>query len=331
MPMMTVHAAKGLEFDTVFLTGLEERLFPLRGMDALDSEGAEMEEERRLAYVAITRARRTLYATHTETRTIYGQTRYNEPSRFLEDLPEAHVQSLVTDNLRSTARGSELGAFGLEGARAGSAGYGWGRGASRFGGSDEVGATPAPPARVDRWEEPRAHAQAHDEVSDWDGRAKAWAEPVAPAAPAPKVDVSLDEPWRVALERARKAQGEVPAARSDPPLRTPPRTPEPAGGRTQSFLGVAPARRPTGGQTPARAGAEGAEREPGERYVERDLEAAIDTAEGGLVVSLGARVRHPKFGVGLVEGVEAGRDPTVTVQFPGWPKKRIKVSFLLPP
>src|SRR4029077_20099166 len=69
VPMMTVHAAKGLEFDSVWLTRLEEQLFPLRGQ--APEEADELEEERRLAYVAVTRARKRLFITHANTRTIY--------------------------------------------------------------------------------------------------------------------------------------------------------------------------------------------------------------------------------------------------------------------
>jgi DNA helicase II / ATP-dependent DNA helicase PcrA len=83
--LMTVHAAKGLEFDTAFLTGMEEEMFPYRGLDGSSPE--ELEEERRLAYVAITRARRRLILTSAATRTIFGHTRYTQPSRFLRDIP----------------------------------------------------------------------------------------------------------------------------------------------------------------------------------------------------------------------------------------------------
>ena len=87
--LMTVHAAKGLEFTSVFLTGLEEETFPYRGMD---SDGIDdLEEERRLAYVAITRARERLFVTHAETRMLFGRTRYCAPSRFLRDFPEDSV------------------------------------------------------------------------------------------------------------------------------------------------------------------------------------------------------------------------------------------------
>jgi len=85
LQLMTVHSAKGLEFDAVFITGLEEGLFPhdssAREMDGVD-------EERRLMYVAITRARRRLYMSFTQQRMLHGQTRFNMKSRFFDELPE---------------------------------------------------------------------------------------------------------------------------------------------------------------------------------------------------------------------------------------------------
>ena len=83
--LMTVHASKGLEFDAVFITGLEEGLFPHENSMS-DNDG--LEEERRLMYVAITRARKRLYVSHAQTRMLHGQTRYHIKSRFLEELPE---------------------------------------------------------------------------------------------------------------------------------------------------------------------------------------------------------------------------------------------------
>jgi DNA helicase-2/ATP-dependent DNA helicase PcrA len=91
LQLMTVHAAKGLEFHTVFVTGLEEGLFPHE--NSL-SEADGLEEERRLMYVAITRARRRLYVTQAQSRMLHGQTRYNVPSRFLTELPPDLVQWL---------------------------------------------------------------------------------------------------------------------------------------------------------------------------------------------------------------------------------------------
>jgi DNA helicase-2/ATP-dependent DNA helicase PcrA len=82
---MTVHAAKGLEFDCVFITGLEEGLFPHE--NSLSTvEG--LEEERRLMYVALTRARMRLYLSHAQTRMLHGQTRFNMRSRFFDEMPE---------------------------------------------------------------------------------------------------------------------------------------------------------------------------------------------------------------------------------------------------
>lgn len=82
--LMTLHSAKGLEFPVVFLTGLEEGVFP-HSRSLLDT--GEMEEERRLCYVGLTRARERLYLTHCWKRTLYGQERYNKQSRFLEEIP----------------------------------------------------------------------------------------------------------------------------------------------------------------------------------------------------------------------------------------------------
>jgi DNA helicase-2/ATP-dependent DNA helicase PcrA len=91
--LMTVHGAKGLEFEKVLLTGMEEQMFPYKGVE---SGGEELEEERRLAYVAITRARRHLVMTHTQMRQIFGTTRWNRPSRFLGELPSDVTEQATT-------------------------------------------------------------------------------------------------------------------------------------------------------------------------------------------------------------------------------------------
>ena len=86
--LMTVHSAKGLEFDTVFLTGMEESIFPYKGVDQGRGDSEEdLDEERRLAYVAITRARRRLVITHVGTRLLFGRSHYLTASRFLDDIP----------------------------------------------------------------------------------------------------------------------------------------------------------------------------------------------------------------------------------------------------
>jgi DNA helicase-2/ATP-dependent DNA helicase PcrA len=92
LQLMTVHSAKGLEFDAVFITGLEEGLFPHENALS-DPDG--LEEERRLMYVAITRARQRLYLSFSQTRMLHGQTRYNVKSRFFDELPEAALKWLT--------------------------------------------------------------------------------------------------------------------------------------------------------------------------------------------------------------------------------------------
>ncbi|MBU3559721.1 UvrD-helicase domain-containing protein [Polynucleobacter sp. Nonnen-W13] len=90
--LMTVHSAKGLEFTSVFITGLEEGLFPHENSI---NEQHGLEEERRLMYVAITRAKERLYLSHTQSRMLHGQVRYNMPSRFLEELPSDSLKWLT--------------------------------------------------------------------------------------------------------------------------------------------------------------------------------------------------------------------------------------------
>ena len=93
--LMTVHSSKGLEFDAVFITGMEEGLFPHEN-SMNDRDG--LEEERRLMYVAITRARKRLYLSHSQSRMLHGQTRFNMKSRFFEELPEEALKWLTPKN-----------------------------------------------------------------------------------------------------------------------------------------------------------------------------------------------------------------------------------------
>ena len=101
--LMTLHTAKGLEYPVVFIVGMEEGVFPhLRSLGEPD----EMEEERRLAYVGITRARERLYLSHAWCRSLWGQTQYNPPSRFLHEIPEALVR-MAPNGRSSRARLSD--------------------------------------------------------------------------------------------------------------------------------------------------------------------------------------------------------------------------------
>ena len=95
---MTIHSAKGLEFPVVFLPGMEEGIFP--GMQAA-MDDREIEEERRLAYVAITRAKELLYIITTKSRLQYGRTQYNPPSRFIEEIPQ---RLTISDTARAAER-----------------------------------------------------------------------------------------------------------------------------------------------------------------------------------------------------------------------------------
>ncbi len=99
--LMTLHSSKGLEFPVVFISGMEEGIFP--GMQSM-YDPSEIEEERRLAYVGITRAKEILYLLNTKARMLYGSTKYNVPSRFLSELPEECCKSLVKPVKRNINR-----------------------------------------------------------------------------------------------------------------------------------------------------------------------------------------------------------------------------------
>lgn len=105
--LMTIHSAKGLEFPVVVLPGFEDGIFP--GMQTIVGGDDDMEEERRLAYVALTRAKEQIYILHTKSRLLYGQTQYNPISRFVSEIPEQYTsvedeteESMFTQNINSS-------------------------------------------------------------------------------------------------------------------------------------------------------------------------------------------------------------------------------------
>ena len=149
--LMTMHSAKGLEFSCVYVIGMEEGIFP--GNRATSDED-ELEEERRLCYVAMTRAREKLTLTNARQRMLFGRTTPNAPSRFLSEIPEENMQWLSRPSAEPHSRGDEdyadgYGAFGR------SAGFGgYARGAGGYGVSG-YGAPSAPPSGTPRAAKPK--------------------------------------------------------------------------------------------------------------------------------------------------------------------------------
>ena len=133
--LMTIHSAKGLEFPYVFLIGMEEGVFP---SEMSKYSEADLEEERRLAYVGITRAKKELYISNSVTRMLYGRTQRNEPSRFLREIEPEYIEETRSPVLEQRSRLGGWGSgYGSDTVPGGASGYsgpsGWGRAASGHG------------------------------------------------------------------------------------------------------------------------------------------------------------------------------------------------------
>ena len=132
--LMTIHSAKGLEFPYVFLIGMEEGVFP---SEMSKYSEADLEEERRLAYVGITRAKNELYISNSVTRMLYGRTQRNEPSRFLREIEPEYLEETRSPVLEQRSRLGGWGSSYSDTVPGGASGYsgasGWGRGSSSYG------------------------------------------------------------------------------------------------------------------------------------------------------------------------------------------------------
>jgi DNA helicase-2/ATP-dependent DNA helicase PcrA len=145
LQLMTIHAAKGLEFHTVFITGLEEGIFPHENSR---NEPSGLEEERRLMYVAVTRARRRLYLSLAQSRMLHGQVRYSIASRFIDEIPRELTQWLSPRQRR--------GAFDVDRAERGDGAW---TAPARSSSSSAGGPTPTPPASTWRIGQSVRHAK----------------------------------------------------------------------------------------------------------------------------------------------------------------------------
>ncbi len=120
---MTLHTAKGLEFPVVFIVGMEDTVFP-HANSMFEESG--LEEERRLCYVGITRARERLYLTHAHSRSLFGLTQHNPPSRFISEIPEEHITACGVGSQGISGTGFARRGDGSRGST-----YGFGRGEGR--------------------------------------------------------------------------------------------------------------------------------------------------------------------------------------------------------
>ena len=201
--IMTLHSAKGLEFDTVFLPGWEEGLFPHQR--TLDDQGrAGLEEERRLAHVGLTRARKRAKIYFATNRRMHGLWQTNIPSRFLDELPEAHVE--VTESQGGFGGYGGYGASRFDATTAFGSNYGtpgWQRAQAKKGGSSSGG-----------FSETGSRYAADEDISHLSprgrGRAEGAGEGPRRSGPSADDDTSSPSPWRAREDRSASAPRRLP-------------------------------------------------------------------------------------------------------------------------
>ncbi|AKU96481.1 ATP-dependent DNA helicase UvrD/PcrA [Labilithrix luteola] len=182
--LMTVHGAKGLEFELVLLTGMEEDMFPYRNQEPRNAE--EMDEERRLAYVAVTRARKHLVITHARQRQIFGTTRLGVPSRFVGDLPPNVIEHLETPAARSAGSAGRWIDRGSSG--------GFGDHTAPTSSRPRTGGGASAPASSRSWQHPqRGAAATSEDGGGWGAGPSVHRKPAAPARQPGERFVELDE------------------------------------------------------------------------------------------------------------------------------------------
>ena len=287
--IMTLHSAKGLEFETVFLPGWEEGLFPHQR--ALDEGGRSgLEEERRLAYVGLTRGKRRVKIWFVSNRRIHGLWQSTIPSRFLDELPEAHVEVIEANTnyggygaSRWDAQSFSTTSYGTPGGRRAQASQGL-----RTGGE-------APKDRTVRY-----------------GEAGATGENLRPRGRGADLAAKADRYARMSARNAGLDEY------TETPEPAPDDAPQPSPAPARGFGHNQPERGGFGLYSSTRSG--------GPREIQGELVAKSVSAEESRFAA-GARVFHQKFGNGLVAAVEGNK---LTVDFDRAGRKRVLDSFVQP-
>ena len=214
--LMTIHSAKGLEFPYVFLIGMEEGVFP---SEMSKYSEADLEEERRLAYVGITRAKKELYISNSVTRMLYGRTQRNEPSRFLREIEPEYLEETRSPVLEQRSRLGGWGSGYSDTVPGGASGYsgasGWGRTAQSYGGGYGSGYSSNRSGYLNReynaGERSGGFGSGYSRSSNSNNRGagsssgfgSSYSRPAAPQAPAKKADFGSVQAARPAAPQTR--------------------------------------------------------------------------------------------------------------------------------